>query len=44
MAVPATYPMDGELIKLCMVNQVFRLGLAEHFIEETEKVLAQVYR
>ncbi|KAE7995617.1 hypothetical protein FH972_000393 [Carpinus fangiana] len=42
--VPATYPMDGELIKLCLVNQVFRLGLAEHFIEETEKVLAKVYR
>ncbi|XP_059435952.1 S-linalool synthase-like [Corylus avellana] len=42
--VPATYPMDEELIKLCMVNQVFRLGLAERFIEETEKVLAQVYR
>ncbi|XP_059440431.1 S-linalool synthase-like [Corylus avellana] len=42
--VPATYPMDEELIKLCMVNQLFRLGLAEHFVHETEDVLAQVYR
>ncbi len=44
IAVPATYPMDEELIKLCMVDQLFRLGLAEHFVQETEDVLAQVYR
>jgi geranyllinalool synthase len=44
MAVPATYPIDEELIKLCMVNQLFRLGLAEHFVQEAEEVLAQVYR
>ncbi|XP_062162550.1 (E,E)-geranyllinalool synthase-like [Alnus glutinosa] len=42
--VPATYPIDEELIKLCMVNQLFRLGLAEHFVQEAEEVLAQVYR
>lgn len=31
-------------MNLCMVNQLQRLGLAEHFVQETEKVLAKVYR
>lgn len=42
--VPPTYPMDEELIKLCMVNQLQRLGLAEHFKQEIEEVLEHVYR
>ncbi|KAF8391391.1 hypothetical protein HHK36_023695 [Tetracentron sinense] len=41
--VPSTYPVDEELIKLCLVNQIQRLGLAEHFIEEIEDILAHVY-
>ncbi|TXG47338.1 hypothetical protein EZV62_026632 [Acer yangbiense] len=41
--VPPRYPMDEDLIKLCIVNQLQRLGLAEHFIKEIEEVLAQVY-
>ncbi|XP_057962210.1 (E,E)-geranyllinalool synthase-like [Malania oleifera] len=42
--VPAMFPVDGELIKLCMVNQLQRLGLACHFVEEIEQVLKQAYR
>ncbi|KAJ8767584.1 hypothetical protein K2173_018142 [Erythroxylum novogranatense] len=41
--VPQTYPLDEELINLCMVNQLQRFGLAEYFNEEIEKVLEQVY-
>ncbi|KAF8409325.1 hypothetical protein HHK36_005399 [Tetracentron sinense] len=42
--VPSIYPMDEELIKLCMVDRLERLGLAEHFFEGIEDVLAHVYR
>ncbi|XP_022724392.1 (E,E)-geranyllinalool synthase-like [Durio zibethinus] len=42
--VPPTYPMDEELIKLCLVNQLQKLGLAEHFTHEIEDNLAQLYR
>ncbi|KAL2495082.1 geranyllinalool synthase [Forsythia ovata] len=42
--VPVKYPMDEELIKLGMVDRVQRLGLAEHFNEEIEKILAKIYR
>ncbi|CAK9152489.1 unnamed protein product [Ilex paraguariensis] len=42
--VPAMYPTDEELIKLCMVNHIQRLGLAEHFNEEIEEILSHVYR
>ncbi|KAG8381989.1 hypothetical protein BUALT_Bualt05G0029800 [Buddleja alternifolia] len=42
--VPVKYPVDEEMIKLCMVDQVQRLGVAEHFNQEIEKILAQVYR
>ncbi|KAJ8767585.1 hypothetical protein K2173_018143 [Erythroxylum novogranatense] len=41
--VPQTYSLDEELINLYMVNQLQRLGLAEYFNEEIEKVLVQVY-
>ncbi|XP_027348360.1 (E,E)-geranyllinalool synthase-like [Abrus precatorius] len=42
--VPQTYPLDEDLIRLCMVNQLRRLGLAEHFVEEIEEMLTKVYR
>ncbi|KAJ4849671.1 hypothetical protein Tsubulata_019869 [Turnera subulata] len=42
-AQPA-YPVDEELTKLCMVNHIQRMGLAEHFTQEIEGVLEQVYR
>ncbi|KAK6149889.1 hypothetical protein DH2020_017414 [Rehmannia glutinosa] len=41
--VPAKYPMDGDLIRLCMVDHVQGLGLAEHFNEDIQQILAQVY-
>ncbi|GMI82368.1 terpene synthase 04, GERANYLLINALOOL SYNTHASE, TERPENE SYNTHASE 4 [Hibiscus trionum] len=42
--VPPTYPMDEELVKLGLVNQLQRLGLAEHFTERIEDILSQVYK
>ncbi|KAJ0081665.1 hypothetical protein Patl1_09657 [Pistacia atlantica] len=35
--VPPTYPIDEDLIKLSVVNQFQRLGLAEHFVREIEE-------
>ncbi|KAI8567584.1 hypothetical protein RHMOL_Rhmol02G0133200 [Rhododendron molle] len=42
--VPPMYPMDEELIKLSLVNQITRLGLAEHFSGEIEVILSEAYR
>ncbi|KAA8519834.1 hypothetical protein F0562_014076 [Nyssa sinensis] len=42
--VPSIYPMDEELIKLCMVDQIQRLGLARHFNDEIEETLSSFYR
>ncbi|XP_012448032.1 (E,E)-geranyllinalool synthase isoform X1 [Gossypium raimondii] len=42
--VPPTYPMDEELIKLGLANQLERLGLAEHFTQQIEEILTQVYQ
>ncbi|KAG8500163.1 hypothetical protein CXB51_003657 [Gossypium anomalum] len=42
--VPPTFPMDEELIRLCLVNQLQRLGLADHFTDEIEEILVQIYR
>ncbi|KAG8494459.1 hypothetical protein CXB51_011913 [Gossypium anomalum] len=42
--VPPTYPMDEELIKLGLANQLQRLGLSEHFTQQIEEILAQVYQ
>ncbi|XVF40546.1 hypothetical protein PTKIN_Ptkin01aG0122600 [Pterospermum kingtungense] len=42
--VPPTYPMDEELIKLGLANQLQRLGLAEHFTLQIQDILTQVYR
>ncbi|XP_060957707.1 (E,E)-geranyllinalool synthase isoform X1 [Cannabis sativa] len=44
IGVPTTYPMDKDLIKLCIINYVERLGLAEHFTIEIEQLLQQVYK
>ncbi|XXG70517.1 hypothetical protein AAC387_Pa06g3264 [Persea americana] len=42
--VPHLYPIDEELTKLSMVDQLGRLGLSEHFSEEIEDVLRRVYK
>ncbi|GKV18640.1 hypothetical protein SLEP1_g28989 [Rubroshorea leprosula] len=42
--VPPTYPMDEDLIQLCMVNQLQRLGLADHFTQEIDHILAHIHR
>ncbi|XWS12697.1 hypothetical protein CRYUN_Cryun37aG0112700 [Craigia yunnanensis] len=42
--VPPTFPMDEELIKLGLANQLQRLGLAEHFTQQIEDIFTQVYR
>ncbi|XP_050230081.1 (E,E)-geranyllinalool synthase-like [Mercurialis annua] len=42
--VPPTYPIDEQLIKLSMVNQIQKLGLSEHFHQEIQQVLKQVHR
>ncbi|GER36490.1 terpene synthase [Striga asiatica] len=41
--VPSKYPIDGDLVKLCIVDHLQGLGLAEHFGEDIQKILAQVY-
>ncbi|XP_022777367.1 (E,E)-geranyllinalool synthase-like [Durio zibethinus] len=41
--VPSTYPMDEELIKLGLANQIQRLGLAEQFGQQIEDILTQAY-
>ncbi|XP_028095683.1 (E,E)-geranyllinalool synthase-like [Camellia sinensis] len=42
--VPPMYPMDEEIVKLCLVNQILVLGLAEYFKEEIEDILSNVFR
>ncbi|XP_019162041.1 PREDICTED: (E,E)-geranyllinalool synthase isoform X2 [Ipomoea nil] len=42
--VAARYPMDEELIKLCVIDHIQRLGLAEHFSQEIAQTLSQIYR
>ncbi|KAK8580686.1 hypothetical protein V6N13_143751 [Hibiscus sabdariffa] len=44
VGVPPTFPIDEDLLRLCLVNQVQRLGLADHFTCEIEDNLAQIYR
>ncbi|KAM1187874.1 hypothetical protein ACFX2J_023747 [Malus domestica] len=43
-SVPAIYPMDEDLLRVCLVNRIERLGLAEHFMAEITSMLGQVYR
>ncbi|KAL6287530.1 hypothetical protein ACE6H2_011920 [Prunus campanulata] len=42
--VPAVHPFDEDLVKILLINQIERLGLAEHFVEEITSLLGQVYR
>ncbi|XP_047323936.1 S-linalool synthase-like [Impatiens glandulifera] len=42
--VPTTYPFDEELIKLYIINQIQRLGLAEHFGEEIDQTLETIHK
>ncbi|KAL6991019.1 geranyllinalool synthase [Sarracenia purpurea var. burkii] len=42
--VPSMYPIDADLIRLCIVNQIQRLGLAEHFTQEIEEILESIYQ
>ncbi|KAL8087947.1 hypothetical protein AgCh_037912 [Apium graveolens] len=41
--VPSVYPVDEEFIKLCMLDKLLNLGLAEHFAEEIKDTLAQIH-
>ncbi|KAK1284709.1 S-linalool synthase [Acorus calamus] len=43
-AVPHVYPVDEELVKLCVVDHLERLGLADHFADDIEHALHEVYR
>ncbi|KAL8103449.1 hypothetical protein AgCh_027870 [Apium graveolens] len=43
-AVPSVYPVDEEFIKLCMLDKLLNLGLAEQFAEEIQTTLAQIHR
>ncbi|XP_040369540.1 S-linalool synthase [Rosa chinensis] len=42
--VPAIYPMDEDLVKICLINRIETLGLAEYFMEEITILLDQVFR
>ena len=42
--VPSVYPVDEDLIKLCTLDKLINLGLAEYFAVEIEETLAQIYR
>ncbi|WCJ26984.1 terpene synthase 04 [Euphorbia peplus] len=42
--VPATYPVDEDLINLCFINQLQRLGLTEHFDNQIHLILQQIYK
>lgn len=37
------YPMDEQLLQLRMVDILEKLGLADHFHKEIEKILQHVY-
>ncbi|KAM0955578.1 hypothetical protein ACFX2A_024442 [Malus domestica] len=43
-SVPAIYPMDEDILRVCLVNRIERLGLAEHFMAEITSMLGQLYR
>ncbi|KAE8707525.1 putative P(E)-nerolidol/(E,E)-geranyl linalool synthase [Hibiscus syriacus] len=42
--VPPTCPVDEELVKLGLANQMQRLGLAEQFTWQIEDILTKVYK
>ncbi|XP_073057547.1 LOW QUALITY PROTEIN: S-linalool synthase [Primulina eburnea] len=41
--VPAKYPVDEELINLCMVDHIQRLGLGELFHKEMDQILHRIH-
>ncbi|XP_047323971.1 S-linalool synthase-like [Impatiens glandulifera] len=42
--VPPVYPINEDLVKVCVVDQIQRLGLAEYFPEEIQQILSIAYR
>lgn len=42
--VPSVYPVDEDMIRLCMVDHLSRLGCAEHFAAEIGSVMERAYR
>ncbi|CAD5168408.1 unnamed protein product, partial [Musa acuminata subsp. malaccensis] len=42
--VPAMFPVDQDLIKLCLVDHLRQLGCGEHFANETHDLMDQIYR
>ncbi|XP_072951027.1 (E,E)-geranyllinalool synthase [Typha angustifolia] len=40
---PPMYPVDQDLVKLCLVDHLQRLGCDEHFAEEIRHVMDQIY-
>ncbi|KAM7249753.1 hypothetical protein ACFE04_000060 [Oxalis oulophora] len=42
--VPQSFPMDEELLKLSIVDHIQKLGLAEHFKQDIDRILAEAYR
>ncbi|KAM7255129.1 hypothetical protein ACFE04_020370 [Oxalis oulophora] len=42
--VPQSFPIDEELLKLSIVDHIQKLGLAEHFKQDTGRILAEAYR
>ncbi|KAK4340579.1 hypothetical protein RND71_039080 [Anisodus tanguticus] len=42
--VPSRFPGDEELKLLCMIDNIQRMGLSQHFEKEIEQILDQVYR
>ncbi|KAJ8531562.1 hypothetical protein K7X08_026996 [Anisodus acutangulus] len=42
--VPSRFPVDEELKLLCVIDNIQRMGLSQHFEKEIEQILDQVYR
>lgn len=38
------FPVDQDLIKLCLVDHLRQLGCGEHFANETHVLMEQIYR
>ncbi|XP_038981715.1 S-linalool synthase-like isoform X3 [Phoenix dactylifera] len=41
--VPPAYPVDQDLIKLCMMDHLMRLGCGEHFTKEIGDAMDHIY-
>ncbi|KAH0460967.1 hypothetical protein IEQ34_008542 [Dendrobium chrysotoxum] len=44
MQVPPIYQLDKDVLKLCVVDHLERLGCAEHFTEEIKNVIDHLHR